>query len=87
MWANTDPRVALIDRKRALIVVLRPHASGKGWEAGTAYAEMHQAWCVVTSFDNHRVVCEADAWDPLWVWEVGPGHEANAPLAIPPTSQ
>lgn len=87
MWANSDPRLALIDRKRALLVVLRPHLSGDGWEAGTALAEMHQGWCVITSFENHRVVAEGDTWDPLWMWTVGPGHEANAPLAVAPTTQ
>lgn len=81
MWRHTDPRDTLYERKRAEIVILRPAASGRGWEAGTAYVEMYQGWCVLTSFENHPVIGEGDRWDPLWQWALGPESSATLPAA------
>jgi len=75
-WRNTDPRYDFIDMKRVDIVILRPNIKGNGtWEAGIGYAEMKHGYCVITSFDNHKVVSEEGDWDPAWLWIETPRKE------------
>jgi len=69
-WKTGDPREALVGRKHASIVILRPNRrGGKSWEAGTAHVEMKHGWHIHTSFDDHTSI---DKWDPDWRWTLAP---------------
>jgi len=70
-WRTSDPRVALMLRKRAAIVILRPGPTG-ALEAGTGQVEVHQGWSILTSFKDRPLVDESDKWEPAWQWVIAP---------------
>lgn len=75
IWYSTDPRVELIDRKRADLVLLRPSSSGFGWEAGMGQAEMKHGWVIFTSFKE----CggSVDDWCTDWRWALAPTPDGD----------
>jgi hypothetical protein len=70
IWSNADPRNTIY--KRATIVILRPRASGHGWETGIGQVETKNGYSVLTSFENHDLVAEGEKWDELWMWVRAP---------------
>ncbi len=62
-WRSSDPLHDLMDRKRANIVILRPSATGHGYDAGTAYCEMKHGWHISADFAGEppRII---ERWDP-----------------------
>jgi hypothetical protein len=70
VWRRSDPRHDI--NKRATIVILRPALSGLGWTAGIGYVETHQGYSVSTSFEDHGLIGEGDAWDDSWAWAFAP---------------
>lgn len=75
-WNPSDPRVVLVDRKWAAIILLRPHPTGKTrWEAGTGHAEMKHGWHVSTSFESRPMI--SDEWPEGWLWAFAPGMPDN----------
>jgi hypothetical protein len=65
-WKKDDPRDTIY--KRANIIILRPHISGHGWEAGTGDVETKNSYCIWTFFENHPFFAEGDKWDKDWLW-------------------
>lgn len=71
-WSYEDPRVVLMGRKRARIVIVRPSPDG-GPAAGCGFCEMNHGWLISTPFENHETIGAEDDWDPAWCWTLAPG--------------
>jgi hypothetical protein len=76
-WRNTNPLHDLVDRKAAIIVILRPALEGHHYDAGTGYCEMKHGWSVHLSFlgEPGRIIEE---WDPAWLWCLAPPRGPDA---------
>ena len=73
-WKNTDPRVELIDRKRASIVVVYQDADGP--KASLAHVETKHSWSVFVTLPvgdgRHEFVGPDIDWDDSWQWTLAP---------------
>lgn len=72
-WKNTDPRIDLIDSKRANIVIIYP---GPDHDLSClATVETKHSWSIFTNLptgSKHAFVGPDDNWDDAWQWTFAP---------------
>lgn len=67
-WNKEDPRVVLVNRASANIIILRPALTGYNFVAGVG-SITSENWKLLTDFVDYPII---DEWNSDWFWILAP---------------
>ncbi len=74
-WSNEDPRVVLVDQKRADLVVVRKSPFTRSLETTLGSIEMEYGWWIDLDFKEGPK--RPEVWDAGWWWILAPDLEES----------